>query len=101
MPEPMTPVPKLVDQRSRAVRSRAAFPHLVDNANARGRPVIVIGSPADIPRALEHPAVVNGRFGVKAALAIEPGDSTGEIDGLAGLLRSTEAGTVLIAGPVG
>ena len=97
----MTPVPKLVDQRSRAVRSRAAFPHLVDSTSARGRPVIVIGSPADIPRALEHPAVVNGRFGVKAALAIEPGDSSGEIDGLAGLLRSTEAGTVLIAGPVG
>jgi lipopolysaccharide/colanic/teichoic acid biosynthesis glycosyltransferase len=63
--------------------------------------VVVIGSPGDIPRVLEHPAVLNGRFAVSAALAIEPGDSAGEIDGLAGVLRSTGAEIVLIAGPVG
>jgi lipopolysaccharide/colanic/teichoic acid biosynthesis glycosyltransferase len=63
--------------------------------------MVVIGSPGDIPRALEHPAVLNGRFAVGAALAIEPGDSAGEIDGLAGVLRSTNAEIVLIAGPVG
>jgi lipopolysaccharide/colanic/teichoic acid biosynthesis glycosyltransferase len=63
--------------------------------------VVVIGSPGDIPRVLEHPAVLNGRFGVSAALAVEVGDSAGEIDGLADLLCSTGAETVLIAGPVG
>jgi exopolysaccharide production protein ExoY len=100
MPEPMTPVPNRVDRRS-APKARADGPHLVESAKARGKPVIVIGSPGDIPRALEHPAVLNGRFGVSAALAVEPGAAPADMDGLAGLLRSTGAETVLIAGPVG
>ena len=71
MLEPVTPVPNAVGQRSRPARSRQEWPRPVGNADARGQPVIVIGSPGDIPRALEHPAVENGRFHVKAALAIE------------------------------
>jgi lipopolysaccharide/colanic/teichoic acid biosynthesis glycosyltransferase len=74
---------------------------VVESATAQGKPVVVIGPPGDIPRVLEHPAVLNGRFTVSAALAIEPGDSEGEIDGLTGVLRSTSAEIVLIAGPVG
>src|ERR1044071_7653906 len=100
MPEPMTPVPNLVHRRSTSER-RTERLRLVESAKARGKPVIVIGSPGDIPRVLEHPAVLHGRFGVSAALAVEVGDSAGEIDGLADLLCSTGAETVLIAGPVG
>jgi len=100
MPESMTPVPNLVSRRS-ASESRTEKLRLVESAKARGKPVVVIGSPGDIPRVLEHPAVLNGRFGVSAALAVEPGDLAGDIDGLASVLRSTGAETVLIAGPVG
>ena len=63
--------------------------------------MVVIGSPGDLPRALEHPAVVNGRFHVKAALAVEPGDSWEEMGGLCNLLGTSQASAVLIAGPVG
>jgi lipopolysaccharide/colanic/teichoic acid biosynthesis glycosyltransferase len=38
---------------------------------------------------------------VKAALAIEPGETRTEVDGLSNLLTTTKATTVLIAGPVG
>jgi len=106
MLEPMTPVPNVVGQRSQAARSTAAPTQVswhssVGIADARGKPMVVIGSPGDLPRALEHPAVANGRFHVKAALAVEPGDSRGEIGGLCSLLCKNEARTVLIAGPVG
>jgi exopolysaccharide production protein ExoY len=101
MLDPVTPVPNAVGQRSRPARSQQGWPRSVGNAEARGQPVIVIGSPGDIPRALEHPAVENGRFHVKAALAIEPGETRSEVDGLSNLLTTTKATTVLIAGPVG
>jgi exopolysaccharide production protein ExoY len=97
----MTPVPNVVGQRSQSPQSRRSWPRPVGRTDERGRPIVVVGSPGDIPRALEHPAVATGRFHVRAALAVEPGDSAGEIGGLANLLRDTEAGTVLIAGPVG
>ena len=38
---------------------------------------------------------------MKAALAIEPGETRTEVDGLSNLLTTTKATTVLIAGPVG
>jgi exopolysaccharide production protein ExoY len=101
MLEPVTPVPNAVGQRTRPTRSRQEWPRPVGNADARGQPVIVIGSPGDIPRALEHPAFENGRFHVKAALAIEPGETRSEVNGLSNLLTATKATTVLIAGPVG
>ncbi len=101
MLDPVTPVPNTVGQRSRPTRPRQEWPRAVGNTEARGQPVIVIGSPGDIPRALEHPAVEHGRFHVKAALAIEPGDTRTEVDGLSNLLTTTKATTVLIAGPVG
>src|ERR1041385_6015554 len=101
MLDPVTPVPNAVGQRSRPARPRQEWPRPVRSADARGQPVIVIGSPGDIPRALEHPAVENGRFHVKAALAIEPGETRTEVDGLSNLLTTTKATTVLIAGPVG
>src|SRR3954468_5984504 len=73
MPEPMTPVPNRVD-RLLPKEIQTDGPRLVENAQVQGRPVVVIGSPGDIPRVLEHPAVLNGRFGIRAALAIEPGN---------------------------
>ena len=101
MLEPVTPVPNAVGQRSRPARSRQEWPRPVGDEDARGQPVIVIGSPGDIPRALEHPAFEKGRFHVKAALAIEPGETRSEVNGLSNLLTATKATTVLIAGPVG
>jgi len=100
MPEPMTPVPNLVDRRTRS-QTRTNELHLVETAKAKGKPVVVIGPPADLPRVLEHPAVLNGRFGISAALAVEPGESPGDMPGLADVLRTTRAETVMIAGPVG
>ena len=47
--------------------------------------MVVIGSPGDTPRVLEHPAVLNGRFTVSATLAV--GDSPGEIERLASPTR--------------
>src|SRR4051794_17944813 len=100
MPEPMTPVPNLADRRTPSP-TRTNELRLVETNKTKGKPVVVIGPPADIPRVLEHPAVLNGRFGISAALAVEPGDSAGDINGLADVLRSTRAESVMIAGPIG
>jgi len=47
--------------------------------------MVVIGSPGDTPRVLEHPVVLNGRFTVSATLAV--GDSPGEVERLASPTR--------------
>jgi len=84
MPEPMTPVPNLVHRRSTSERRTDRLRRL-DSAQARGKPMVVIGSPGDTPRVLEHPVVLNGRFTVSATLAV--GDSPGEIERLASPTR--------------
>ena len=48
--------------------------HEAPDATTRAaqRRIIIIGTPSDIPRALEHQAVVTGRFMVDAIIAIDP-----------------------------
>src|SRR5258708_5461446 len=86
MPEPMTPVPNLVHRRSTSER-RTDRLRLVESAEARGKPMVVVGSPGDSPRVLEHPAVLNGRFIVSAALPVDVRDPSTEIERLAGASR--------------
>jgi lipopolysaccharide/colanic/teichoic acid biosynthesis glycosyltransferase len=63
----------------------------------------VIGAAEDIPRALDHPAVVAGRLHVETMLAIEvDADDAADISTrLAALLREREIEAMLIAGSVG
>lgn len=70
---------------------------------ARARRVVVVGAPADVPRALEHPAVAGGRFQVMAALAVEvdADERALGVDTLAQLIEAHRAETILVAGPVG
>ena len=72
-------------------------------AQATQRRIIVIGTPSDVPRALEHRAVTSGRFTVDAILAIDPDtDDVREIGTrLLETMREHQAEAVLIAGPVG
>src|SRR5215208_4358215 len=74
MPEPMTPVPNPVHRRSTSER-RTDRLRLVENAQARAKPMLVVDSPVDIPRFIEHPAVLNGRFGLSPTLTVEAGSS--------------------------
>ncbi|MEO7083894.1 MAG: sugar transferase [Gemmatimonadaceae bacterium] len=71
-----------------------------------GKPVVIVGAVADIPRALAHATVVAGQFFVVAAIAVEVSDEGAgawidDIERLDALLRSDMVTTVLIAGPVG
>jgi len=74
MPEPMTPVPNPVHRRSTSER-RTDRLRLVENAQARAKPILVVDSPVDIPRFIEQPAVLNGRFGLSTGLTVEAGDT--------------------------
>lgn len=67
---------------------------------------MIFGAAQDIPRALQHPAVVTGRLHVASVVAIdidEIDDDRAEnaTSTLADLVRSQGAGAILIAGPVG
>jgi lipopolysaccharide/colanic/teichoic acid biosynthesis glycosyltransferase len=67
------------------------------------RRIVVIGAPSDIPRALEHGAVVAGRFSVEAMLAIdtETDDAADISRRLSELLRDRSADAMLMTGSVG
>jgi exopolysaccharide production protein ExoY len=67
------------------------------------RRIVVIGAPSDIPRALEHAAVMAGRFTVEAMLAIDvESDDAADISRrLSELLRENSADAMLMTGSVG
>src|SRR5437870_4448691 len=80
-------------------------PFVGDASSAAGResPVVAVGTPEDLPRALEHPAVMRGRLNVVAAIAVEV-DAAESLEGMerfAELLRTHAARSILVAGPVG
>jgi len=87
-------------RRNAGVSSRTRFSPVVRSGQRR---VVVIGAAADIPRALDHPAVAAGRLYVEAMLAIEvDADDAAEISAsLSSLLREREVEAMLIAGSVG
>src|SRR4051794_13000407 len=65
-----------LDPHSANNQSVAAFKELsralpAAPARAGQRRILVVGAPLEIPRALEHPAVVSGRFAVQAILAVD------------------------------
>lgn len=67
------------------------------------RHIVAIGAPTDLPRALQHPAVVEGRLVIDAALAvdIDPEGYGAELEQLSALLREHQVSAILVAGPVG
>jgi lipopolysaccharide/colanic/teichoic acid biosynthesis glycosyltransferase len=68
------------------------------------RRVVVVGAPADLPRALAHPAVIDHRFVVVESIAIdvESADaSTPAFLEVSNLLRTRRADTLLVAGEIG
>jgi len=71
--------------------------------NVPRRRIVIIGAPSDIPRALEHPAVVGGRFGVDGIIALDvETDDVQELGTrLLETMRDHQADAVLIAGPIG
>lgn len=103
MPEPETPVDARV-----AVGARSAS--WIESAKQRvGTPrhfkrVIALGPPADLPRALLHPAVMSGRFAIVESIAIEVDDGDIALDAFADaaqLVRAGRANTFLVAGDIG
>jgi exopolysaccharide production protein ExoY len=101
--------PRFDSQRVRRPDSRSlqrSSPHPTPLAATHGKPVVVVGVPSDIPRALEHPAIVAGTFSVVAVIAVDitdeaAGPSHEDVSRLEILMRSEAATTVLMAGPVG
>jgi len=70
---------------------------------AKGR-AVVVGLAADVPRALEHPAVgIAGRFVVAGVVTVSEDDENirEHAESLHHLLRDHTAGVVLVAGPLG
>jgi lipopolysaccharide/colanic/teichoic acid biosynthesis glycosyltransferase len=67
------------------------------------RRVIIVGAPADAPRALQHPEAVAGRLNVVGVLAVDvEADECDEwASTLTKLVRTHDAKAILLAGPVG
>jgi len=90
----------------RSAPSRGSFPEPYRRPTppeAERRHVVIVGSAEDVPRALAHPAVGEGRFEIAAVLAVdvEADDHDEGMTRLADLLRAHRARTILVAGPVG
>lgn len=83
-----------------SVRSPVTTNVTVDAAQRR---IIILGAHSDIPRALEHQAVVTGRFTVDAILTIDVESEDIQELGtrLLELLKQHDAEAVLVAGPIG
>ena len=108
-PDRMTSRRTPTENRSEGVektRPSESAARTLDSSRSVGsarRRVVIVGAPADVPRAMEHPAAVAGSLEVVAVLTIdvEANDSDDGIRELARLLRTHEAETILVAGPVG
>ncbi len=63
----------------------------------------MIGAPGDVPRALQHPAVLSGQFAVQSIVAIDVDaeDRPGSLLELARTVAENGTDTILVAGPVG
>jgi lipopolysaccharide/colanic/teichoic acid biosynthesis glycosyltransferase len=100
MPERETPVDTRAARRPIAAPSRGRSAP----ASTPERRVVVVGAAGDVPRALQHPAVVNGHFTVTAVIAVDvehDTEQTTSVTTLNRLLSENAANTILIAGPVG
>ena len=86
-------------ESGRATRALGASPNII---SARRR-VVIVGAPADVPRAMEHPAALAGTLEVVTVLTIdiEARDHDEGIRELARLIQTHEAEAILVAGPVG
>src|ERR1043166_2198135 len=103
MPERQTPVQFSVreanrsGERSDASRGRGGI-------QRQQRRVLAIGAPADLPRALAHPAVIGRRFTVVDSVAVDveaPDGSGFALLEAAELLRAGRIDTLLVAGEIG
>ena len=103
-PEPsIAPMPKDPQPRSAAARQAARPVSRVGSVGTKGRAVIV-GLAADVPRALEHPAMSSGSgFEVCGVVTVSADDVQvrEHADALHHLLTQHRAGTVMVAGPLG
>lgn len=84
-------------------RTSGAEAQATTPAQRGARHIVAIGAPADLPRAFQHPAVVEGRLVIDAALAvdIDPEGYGAELEQLSSLLREHEVSAILVAGMVG
>lgn len=74
-----------------------------DTVRARHQ-VLAIGGPADLARAVVHPAVASGRFAVVESIALDleaPDEGTSTLAEAARLLRGGHIDTLLVAGEIG
>ena len=103
MTESDTPVELSAASPTRSVRwiesarSRVASPR-------QTRRVIALGPPADLPRALLHPAVMSGRFRIVESIALDLESPDTEMAGLgeiANFVRGGHADTLLVTGEIG
>lgn len=92
----MKPEQTPVSRPPSVVRSRSVY-SLKSNDS-----VVVVGKAADIPRALEHPAM-SERFRIVGAVTVgeEDEDVRAHAESLHGLLIEHDAGIVMVAGPIG
>jgi exopolysaccharide production protein ExoY len=105
MPPRKTPIEFASDETERRRVAEIAALRFTKpvTSNTGCRRVIIIGNPADIPRALQHPASIDGQLQIVAVLAVdvESVDAEEGAKQLAGLLIAHDVETILVAGPVG
>ncbi len=100
----MTPKTTLAEPRGkRATAGGTAQRAPVPPLRQPQRRIVVIGAPSDIPRALDHPAIADGRFAADVALAVDVGaeDAFDVAARVSELLGQGGVYAMLMAGPVG
>jgi lipopolysaccharide/colanic/teichoic acid biosynthesis glycosyltransferase len=103
MPERETPVELDAAQRMKvdSAESRTQGRSLARRGERR---VLVIGAAEDLPRALAHPAVLNGRFTIVDSIGVDveaSDESSPALNDALAKVRSGEVDTLLVAGEIG
>ncbi|MEP6835813.1 MAG: sugar transferase [Gemmatimonas sp.] len=77
------------------------MPHSKSGPNGIPFRALVVGAIADVPRALEHPAVgLRSRFDVVGVVPVEPDDDNVPRTIICQLIAEYRADTILVAGPI-
>lgn len=86
---------------TRGRRSEGSFGARAGTARGSRR-VIIVGAPGDLPRALEHPGVGNGKFQVVGVLGIDiEADHEDDVVAVRRLVEREEPAAIIVAGPIG
>lgn len=103
MPQSDTPVEFRTTTGTRRVRWIESAKNKVTSSR-QARRVVALGPPADLPRALLHPAVMSGKFRIVESIALDvenPDSAWKDLGAITEIVRAGAADTLLVTGEIG